>query len=91
MERALRDKVAALNDLENAKLQIKRYDQEVSLVGYFSYLYKVYQSVDNQIMILMALSLLYTYICYTLLLPFKKLVLVLMLSKAWRNSQSKAV
>ena len=41
--------------------------------------------------ILMALSLLYTYICYTLLLPFKKLVLVLMLSKAWRNSQSKAV
>ena len=27
----------------------------------------------------------------TLLLPFKKLVLVLMLSKAWRNSQSKAV
>ena len=33
MERALRDKVAALNDLENAKLQIKRYDQEVSLVG----------------------------------------------------------
>ena len=36
MERALRDKVAALNDLENAKLQIKRYDQEVSLVGYYT-------------------------------------------------------
>ena len=35
--------------------------------------------------------LLYTYICYTLLLPFKKLVLVLMFTKAWRNSQSKAV
>ena len=35
MERALRDKVAALNDLENAKLQIKRYDQEVSLVSIF--------------------------------------------------------
>ena len=34
----------------------------------------------------MALSLLYTYICYTLLLPFKKLVLVLMITKAWRNS-----
>ena len=34
MERALRDKVAALNDLENAKLQIKRYDQEVSLVSW---------------------------------------------------------
>ena len=30
--------------------------------------------------------LLYTYICYTLLLPFKKLVLVLMITKAWRNS-----
>ena len=39
----------------------------------------------------MALSLLYTYICYTLLLPFKKLVIVLMFTKAWRNSQSKAV
>ena len=41
--------------------------------------------------ILMALSLLHTYIAIPLLLPFKKLVLVLMLSKAWRNSQSKAV
>ena len=29
--------------------------------------------------------------CYVPLLPFKKLVLVLKLSKAWRNSQSKAV
>ena len=29
--------------------------------------------------------------CYVALLPFKKLVLVLKLSKAWRNSQSKAV
>ena len=29
-------------------------------------------------------------VCYTLLLPFKKLILVLMLNKAWRNSQSKA-
>ena len=35
--------------------------------------------------------LLYTYICLSLMLPFKKLVLVLMLSKAWQNSQSKAV
>ena len=41
--------------------------------------------------ILMALSLLHTYICYTPLLPFQKAGLVLMLSKAWRNNQSMAV
>ena len=35
--------------------------------------------------------LLHTYICYTPLLPFQKAELVLMLSKAWRNSQSMAV
>ena len=32
MEKALRDKVTLINDLENAKLQIRRYDKEVSLV-----------------------------------------------------------
>lgn len=32
MEKALRDKVDLINQLETAKLQIKRYDQEVSLV-----------------------------------------------------------
>ena len=41
---------------------------------------------DDNASVLMALSLLYTYICYTLLLPFKKLVLVLMITKAWQNS-----
>jgi len=32
MEKAVRDKVGLINQLETAKLQIKRYDQEVSLV-----------------------------------------------------------
>lgn len=33
MEKALRDKVELINQLETAKLHIKRYDQEVSLVS----------------------------------------------------------
>ena len=33
MEKALRDKVDLINQLEAAKLQIKKYDQEVSMVS----------------------------------------------------------
>ena len=47
MERALRDKVASLNDLEQAKLQIKRYDQEVSLVSIQCYIYSVEQKISS--------------------------------------------
>lgn len=32
MEKALRDKVELINQLETVKLQVKRYDQEVSMV-----------------------------------------------------------
>ena len=37
-----------------------------------------------------ALLTAYLLFAIPLLLPFKKLILVLMLNKAWRNSQSKA-
>ena len=47
MERALRDKVATLNDLEQAKLQIKRYDQEVSLVSNKGFVYSVEHEISS--------------------------------------------